>query len=340
MSAPARKGGASRPSPLRRLFASLRQRPKSVSPPAPPPLSSGGTAPAPRLLPDATGRPRQASLLEPTDGGYQARIVAMQDFIARLKRQMARLNIGRNDPLAPLLEFLGEMLLHLTHLLDDLSRELTGHAERSLAQLNIATERTRGLFAEDVRAVQRELSQLATRIEGIVGEIGRDRRNTHESFGKEARDLLVRTVIHYSRQKIWNGRAIAAALALGAGAGLYALGLDNGSAWTRASMKETEADYTMALMQGGKANALKWIELVGWNPDGPTLQDCAPQQSGNASRLACTYTLWAGPPDEMPPQAAVATASEVMSTPPSVPASPPIWAFPGPPPTGPVEFHH
>ena len=300
MSAASREGGASRPSPFRRLFASLRQRPETVPPPAPPP-SSGGAAPTPRLLANPAGKPRQASLLEPTGGGYQARIVAMQDFIGRLRRQMARLNISRNDPLAPLIELMGEMLLHFTHLLEDLSRELTGHAERSLAELDVAVERARGLFAESLRSVEGVMTRLAERNESAVARIGSERRAADEHLSGEAKALLIRTVIHHNRQQIWIERVMVGVIIVILTGAAYIIGQNSGCDRMQVAVQATESRLNAAILRDGPAIAMKWINLIEWNRLAKEPGSCAPQPSGNSYRLACTYTLWNGPPDETPP---------------------------------------
>ncbi len=257
--------------------------------------------PAPRLLPGSRSKACQASLLEASTGRQGDRIVAMQDFIARLKRQMAKLNIGRNDPLAPVLELLGEMLLHFTHLAEDTTDDLTSHTDRILAEAHAATERTRGLFAESLRSVEGVMTRLAERSEAAVARIGSERRAAYEHLSSEAAALLTRTVIHHSRQKIWIERTLVGAVIVTLIGGAYVVGQDRGRDQMQVAVQATESRLNAAVLQDGPAIAMKWINLIEWNRLAKEPGSCAPQPSGNGYRLACTYTLWNGPPDETPP---------------------------------------
>ena len=299
MSAANQKGGASRPSPFRGLFASLRIPSQQASPPAPPPAVE--PTPAPRLLPGSGSKARQASLLEVSTGRQGDRVVAMQDFIARLKRQMAKSNIGRNDPLAPVLELLGEMLLHFTHLAEDTTDDLAGHTDRILAEAYVVTERTRGLFAESLRSVEGVMTRLAERSETAVARIGSERRAAYEHLSSEAAALLTGRVIHHSRQQIWIERTLVGAVIVGLIGGAYVIGQDNGRDQMQVAVQATGDRLNAAVLQDGPATAMKWVKLIEWNRLAGAPTTCGRQPNGYGYRVACTYLLWNGPPNETPP---------------------------------------
>ena len=229
----------------------------------------------------------------------------MQDFIARLKRQMAKSSIGRSDPLAPVLELLGEMLLHFTHLAEDTTDDLAGHTDRILAEAHVATERTRGLFAESLRSVEGVMTRLAERSETAVARIGSERRAAYEHLSGEAAALLTKKVIHHSRQQIWIERTLVGAVIVGLIGGAYVVGQNNGRDQMQVAVQATDGRLNAAVLQDGPVTAMKWIRLIEWNRLAGAPTACAPQLSGSGYRLACTYTLWNAPPDETPPRTAV-----------------------------------
>ena len=142
------------------------------------------------------------------------------------------------------------------------------------------------------------------------------------------------------RVQVSNRNSILVAAAVLAGTG--ASGLSGGFLWghsnARADIHETEAGL-QAAFSTGPDDAQKWLALMNWNNIGVALKACDQRgvSSIQSGRQACGVPLWV----EAPPAAAVPAPSSDVATevPVTPPASPPIWRFPGAPPTGPVEFH-
>ncbi len=118
------QGGAERPSPFRALFAGLRWRASSPGGHVPPKpaadSSSAGSVilalPAPQAQRDGQ---KQGSWFEQDGARQSRRVLAMEDFLARFRQIMSRQGMSRKDPLSPVLDMLGELLVHMAHLFED-----------------------------------------------------------------------------------------------------------------------------------------------------------------------------------------------------------------------------
>ena len=320
MSARARTPAAPGPSLLRRLFAALRSKSAaapdvtgSAFPAAPAPLQRlAGPGPILALALDASVKPaapqpavkpRQLSLMDPPAGPRPDRVFVIQDFIHRFRQVVAKQGITAKDPLAPMLEMLGEMLLHFTHLAEDQNTALSGQTRSTAAELRTAVEQVRGLHAEQIRAVDRSMTRSAERIEAAAADTQKQRAEILATFHKDTKDLLSRTVIHQTRVRTWTHYiVVAASIAVVAG-GAYWLGSQAGFEQATASIKATETNGTALLLRYGPKAAQKWIALINWNDIRFADPTCAPQADGSTYRLACTYTFWSAPPVQTVPTA-------------------------------------
>ena len=304
MSVAAGKGGARRPSPLRRLFASLRRQPiepPAVTPATPPPAEP---SPPPQLLagPEAGSRPRQTSLLEPPSGPHGDRVIAMRDFVARFQRLMAKQGIGARDPLAPVLDMLCEMLLHFTHLAEDQAADLDGHAHRLVAEFRTASAQARGLLAEEARSIDRAMVRSAERIEAAAAETGRQRGDVLAGFARDTEELFRRTVIQQTRVRVWTDRAIIAVFVAALAGTAFWFGQTQARDEMTVAIQATEPRLVAAVLRDGPKVALHWLDLIEWNRLDAAPRDCAPQPSGQDYRKACSFTFWDGPPEDLPPR--------------------------------------
>lgn len=300
----ARKGGATRPSLLRALFASLR-RPPADEPasPAPDPAPSEDP-PSVRLLegPERTrSPPRQISLLDPPEGRRGDRVVFVKDFVAIFQRLMIKSGVTARDPIAPVLEMLCEMLLHFTHLAEDQTAGFDRHEIRLAAELRTASEQARGIFGEEARRIDRSMARAAERIEATAAETRLHRENVLHGFREETEELFRTTMLRQTRARMWYDRTLVAVfVAVLAGAAFWggrSWGIDETTVAMRAAQTRTEA----LLLRDGVKVAMHWLDLIEWNRLIEAPKSCAPQPSGPGYRQVCTFTFWDGPPLEEPP---------------------------------------
>lgn len=315
------KGGAERPSLLRQLFASLRrklvpavgtgtspaaapatvQKPLALSGPALA-LPSGTTAkPAP--APEPATKPRQISLMSPPGGSRTDHVFLTQDFLNRFRQAVVKGGITAKDPVLPILDLLGEMLLHFTHLTDDLNGDLDGQAKRMAGELRVGVEQVRGLLAEHTKTVERSMDRVAERIAATAAVVSAERIALVRTFGKETEELFRRVVVEQTQARLWTSRITVACLMTGLGLGGYWVGRQAGIEQATAAAQAIQTGAVAAVMHDGLKAAQQWVNLASWNNLNITKATCAPQTAEGGFRLACTYTLWAAPPIPTVPSA-------------------------------------
>ena len=291
---------------------------------------SGRPDPLRGMLDVLRGSERQRSLLGAPVRKQSDRVVAMQDFLNRFQREMARQNIRRGDPLAPLLGLMGEMLLHFTHLtedqttnLDALVTRLNNGAEQfgwkvqallveGVQSALIDMHTSRHDLARDMQTIQQEIRKQVERTEAGIREINRERHLVHERVGQEAAMLLTEAAQRYG---LWRSRVEAGCIAavllasvacawFVAGNRGFDRGYGQGQAQGIAAVAMEQRRFQEALSHDDDPDAADhWLALIRWNDIQRTPAACAPQRSsaGGLLRRACTLTVWDGPPDTSPP---------------------------------------
>ena len=300
----ASKGGAERPSPLRGLFASLRQQPD----PPPAPADTGPPQdPAVRMLPPPEAAPlppssprRQINLLDPPrDGRHPDRTFFIQNFVEKFRELMRRQGVGRRDPLAPILDMLCEMLVHYDGLADELKVALARHEDRIRDECRSMTKAAHGVVTEAARQADHSLARAAERIEASAAETRGCRQDVLRGFRTETEDMLSTTVIRHERVRDWRDRMIVAALLLGFSAGAFWCGTASEQERMLLAYQVIHARLTAALERESSTDGDHWLRLIEWNRLSDVHRQCAPQPSG---RLACTFTFWDALPPGDPPR--------------------------------------
>lgn len=315
MSVATRTPAAQGPTLLRRLFASLRSKPAAEpaaasnagAPPAaapaprqllagpPPTLALASDATARPAEPQPAAKPRQISFMDPPAAKQTDRIFVIQDFIHRFRQVVAKQGITAKDPLAPVLEMLGEMLLHFTHLAEDQNTELNGRTRSMAAELRTAAEQVRGFHAEQIRTVERVMTRTAERVEAAAAAVGTQRAAYLETFGKDTEALFRSTVVKQTRVRVWTDRFSIATLMVVLAGGAYWFGRQSGVSDTTMAMRAAETHAVATLQRLGPKIASQWLDLADWNDLGLANRTCAPQADGGAYRLVCSYVLWSAP---------------------------------------------
>ena len=284
----------------------------------------------------------------------------MQDFVARLRHEMGRQNIRRGDPLGPLLELLGEMLLHFTHLTENQTTEVDALIGRLGSGANLyaqqvrtllievaetarhETQDVRRILAEGVQAVRHEMLVQVRRTEAAVHEIGHERHLVHAGVEQDAARLLTRAVQQHVRWRNRTELCLVMVTFLVVTAGAWMLGRNQGYDRGVAALNVAEDRFAAAVtLDSDRRASDRWLDLIRWNRIFLVPTDCHLQRVGNGLpvRRACSFLLWDEPPDDAPPAVLPDSEQPQASTPdPStrLPVQAPIpkrWGL------GPVEFH-
>ncbi len=293
-------GGAERPSHFRSLFGGLRRRAAETPAAAdrPGPEAAPATAQASlRLLP-APGqahaqrqvRPQQTSWFGATAQQRPGRIPAIEDFLARFRQVVGRAGIGRKDPLAVVLELLGEMLLHFTHL-----------AEDHTANLDQQLERARTVIAEEVKTADRNIALAMTTIAAAEAQTRQRQGELLGQFHRSTEELLCSTVSRQTATRVWRDRIVIVVVVVASVVGAFYLGRASEHERMETAIQATATPLVAAALRDGAQAAALWLGLMQWNRLPSVERHCWTAPSGPGFRQACTFSLWSSPPLDTPP---------------------------------------
>lgn len=293
----AAKGRAERPSPFRGLFAGLRRRGGHAAGNAPPEPaavapSAGQVAPA---LPAPQGRPdgpRQSTWFEPDGPQPSRRVLVMEDFLARFRQVISRQGIGRKDPLAPVLDMLGELLVHLTHVCEDHSNDLSD-------RLNAA----RAVIVEDAKQAERTLTIMLGKMAAEEAATRQRQDVILRQFRDSTEDLIRTAIVRRAGARVWRDRMLAMLFFVAALSGTFWFGCSWGRDEMMTAVQAAQSGLPATVLHDGPAIMIHWLDLMDWNRLDFAPRSCAPQPDGASLRQACTYTFWDAPPVDQPPQA-------------------------------------
>jgi hypothetical protein len=317
-------GGASRPSPLRRLLAVLwwspAPKPPAAAPQAPAVLAKPDPAPqsapatpaiTPQLTPGGPGgdapisEESQASFFQARPGVWDSHRMANQDLAERARQAMQRAGIGKRDPLAPVIALLSEMLLRHTQLAADQAAEVEWITHQQDAAMRQRLAEASAIIHENMCAANSAMTAAVVQVRsGADDAIRRQehvRRTCEDTFRKAALEAMARWV----SQRVWGDRLLVmttmlCVLVVAAGIA-FVYGKDQGREEVLATTKAGDNEFHALLVKDGLTVAIHWLNLMKWNRLEAMPPSCAPQLSATGDRMACTYVFWDEPPPNPPP---------------------------------------
>jgi hypothetical protein len=290
------KGRADRPSPFRALLARLRHgggQPTGSAPPEP----VAGVPSASHVVPALPapqrrqGRSRQSAWFEPDGSRQSRRVLVMEDFLARFRQVVSRQGIGRKDPLAPVLDMLGELLVHLTHVFEDHGNDLSD-------RLNAA----RTVILEDARQAERMITVMLGKMKAEEAMTRQRQDLILRQFQDTTEDLIRTAIVRRAAARVWRDRMLAMLFLLASLIATFWFGRSWGRDEMTTALQATQSHLPATVLRDGPEVLIHWLDLMDWNRLDLASRTCAPQPGGAGLRQACTYTLWDAPPADSPPQ--------------------------------------
>jgi hypothetical protein len=290
----AAQGGANRPSPFRALFAALRWRsspPDGHVPPQPAAeLSSAGSltlAPAPQAQ---QGGQKQASWFEQDGPRHSRRVLAMEDFLARFRQIMSRQGMSRKDPLSPVLDMLGELLVHMAHLFEDHVKDLG----------QVTADARTGILADGKQA-EGMMALAVTRIEAIEAATQQRQAVVVRDFKESIEDIIRGVIVRRAGARVWRDRMLGVFCLGAALVGAFWFGRSWGRTEVTDAVLQAQIQLPATLLRDGPQVLIQWLNLMDWNSLDVAPRTCGSQAYGSSTRQACTFTLWnAFAPDDPP----------------------------------------
>ena len=293
----AAKAGAERPSPFRSLFAHLRRcGGQAAGNASPEPVAGAPSAalvvpalPAPQGRQDGS---RQSTWFEQDASRQSRRVLVMEDFLARFRQVISRQGIGRKDPLAPVLDMLGELLVHLTHVFEDHSNDLSDRLKAA-----------RTVILEDAKQAERTITIMLGKMMAEEA-ITRQRQDVIlRQFQDTTEDLIRPAIVRRAGARVWRDRMLGMLFLLASLIGAVWFGRSWGRDEMTTAVQAAQSHLPATVLRDGPAAMIHWLDLMDWNRLDLAPHTCAPQPSGPGLRQACTYVLWDAPPVDNPPQA-------------------------------------
>jgi hypothetical protein len=290
------QGGAERPSPFRALFAGLRGRSNSPGDHVPPnpaaDLSSAG--PVILALPathDARGGQKQGSWFEQDGPRQSRRVLAMEDFLARFRQIMSRQGMSRKDPLSPVLDMLGELLVHMAHLYED-----------QIKDLGQVTGDARAGIMDDARQAEGMMALAVARIHAIEAATQQRQAVVLRDFRDSIEDVIRRVIVRRAGVRVWRDRMLGVLCFGTALVGAFWFGRSWGLTEVKDAVLQAKTQIPATTLNDGPEVLIQWLDLMEWNRLDAAPRSCESQRYGSSSRQACTFTFWNAPPPDEPPQ--------------------------------------
>jgi hypothetical protein len=290
------QGGAERPSPFRALLAGLRWRASSPGGHVPPKPAADSSSAGPVILalpaPQAQrGEQKQGSWFEQDGPRQSRRVLAMEDFLARFRQIMSRQGMSRKDPLSPVLDMLGELLVHMAHLFED-----------QIKDLGQVTGDARAGILDDARQAEGMMALAVTRIRAIETETHQRQAVVVRDFRDSIEDIIRRVIVRRAGARVWRDRMLGM-LCLGTAlVGAFWFGRSWGRTEVTDAVLKAQSQLSATTLNDGPEVLIQWLDLMEWNRLDVAPRSCEPQRYGSSSRQACTFTLWNAPAPDDPPQ--------------------------------------
>ena len=233
---------------------------------------------------------KQGSWFEQDGPRQSKRVLAMEDFLARFRQIMSRQGMSRKDPLSPVLDMLGELLVHMAHLFED-----------QIKDLGQVTGDARAGILDDAKHAERLMALAVTRIQTIEAATQQRQAVVVRDFRDSIEDIIRRVIVRRAGARVWRDRMLGV-LCLGAAVvGAFWFGRSWGRTEITDAVLKAQIQLPATTLNDGPEVLIQWLELMDWNRLESTPRTCAPQAYGASSRQACTFTLWnAQAPDDPP----------------------------------------